>query len=64
MKVWSPLLGECLFVKKEPSNGVDKNAVTVIRLNSCGQVVGHVPQTISKVVLLYLSLSAKLLHGT
>ena len=25
---WTLLLGKCLFDKKEPSNGVDKNAVT------------------------------------
>ena len=58
MKVWSPLLAECLFGKKELSNGVDKNAVTVILLNSCGreEVVGHEPQNISKVIPLYLSL--------
>ena len=30
MKVWGPFLGECLFCKKEPSNGVDKNAVAVV----------------------------------
>ena len=43
MKLWSPLLDECLFGKKEQSNGVDKNAVAVIRLNSCGKqkMVGH-----------------------
>ena len=58
VKAWSPFLGECLLGKKEPSNGVDKNAVAVIRLHSCGieEVVGHVPQNISKVVSLYLSL--------
>ena len=58
MKVWRPLLGEFLFGKKETSNGVDKNAVTVIRLNSCGreEVVGHAPQNISKLIPLYLSL--------
>ena len=58
MKVWSPSLGECLFGKKEPTNVVDKNAVAVIRLNSCcgkGEVIDHVPQNISKVVTLYLS---------
>ena len=53
----SLLLGECLFGKKEPSNRVEKNAVTVICRHSCGrEVVGHVPQDIAKVVLLYLSL--------
>ena len=54
MKVWSPLLGECLFGKKEPDNRVDKNAVAVISLNCCGkeEVVGHVPQNILKVVSL------------
>ena len=64
MKVWSPLLGECLFVKKEPSDWVDKNAVAVICVNSCirERVVGYVPQNISKVVSFYLS--AVLLPGT
>ena len=54
MKVWSPLLGECLFGKKEPDNRVDKNAVAVISLNCCGkeEVVGHVPPNILKVVSL------------
>ena len=46
-----------MFGKKEPSNKVDKN-VAVICLNSYGreEVVVHVPQSISKVVPLYLSL--------
>ena len=58
LKVWIPLLDECLFGNKEQSNGVDKNAVAVIRLNNCGkeEVVSYVPQSISKVVSLYLSL--------
>ena len=58
MKVSSALLGECLFAKKEPSDGLDKHAVAVICLNSRGreEVVGHMPQSISKVVPLYLSL--------
>ena len=44
MKVWSPLLGECLFGKKEPSSRVDKNAIAIMRLQGCGrEVVGHVP---------------------
>ena len=57
MKVWSPLLGDCLFDKKKTSNGVGKNAVAIICLNSFRkeEVVGHVPQNISKVVSLYLS---------
>ena len=37
IKVWSLLLGQCLSGKKEPSNGVDQNAVTVIHLHSCGR---------------------------
>ena len=58
MKVWTPLLGEWLFGKQESSNRVDKNAVVLIRLNSCGkeEVVSHFPQNISKVVSFYLSL--------
>ena len=56
MKGSSPLLGECLFGKREPCNGVDKNAVAVICLNSCGseEVVGHA----------IVSNSATLLTGT
>ena len=47
-----------LFDKKEPSNGVDKNVIAVICLNSCGreEVVGQVSQNISKVAPLCLSL--------
>ena len=48
MKVWSLVLAVYLFGKKEPSNGVDKNAVAVISLNSCDkeEVVGHVSSVI------------------
>ena len=58
MKVWCPLLGECLVGKKEPSSGFDKNAAAVISLNNCGreEVVGHVPQNIWKMVPFYISL--------
>ena len=47
-----------LFGKKEPSNGVDKNAIAVICLKSCAreEVVGQVSKNISKVVPLYFSL--------
>ena len=57
MEVWSPL-HDVFFSTKETRNGVDKDAVAVICLNSCGreEVVGHTPQNISKVVPLYLSL--------
>ena len=66
-KIRNPRHGECLSGKKEPSNGV-----AVIRLHSCDreEVVGHVPQNISKVVSLCLSLptslslSATFLPGT
>ena len=59
MQVWSSFLGECLFDKKEPSNGVDKNVVAEICLTRFGkeELVHHVPQNNSKVVSLYLSLS-------
>ena len=63
IKVWSRILGECLLVKKEPSNGVDKNTVAVIPLHSGGreEVVGHKPQKISKVVRFHcISLSLSL----
>ena len=63
IKVWSRILGECLLVKKEPSNGVEKNTVAVIPLHSGGreEVVGHKPQKISKVVRFHcISLSLSL----
>ena len=57
IKEWRLLPIECLFFKKETSNGDDKNGVAVIHLHCCGtkEVVGYVPQNISEVVLLYLS---------
>ena len=53
-----PSLGDCLFGKKEQSNGLYKNVIAVIRVNSCdkGEVTYHASQNISKVASLYLSL--------
>ena len=41
---WKPLLGKCLQCVKEPTNGVEKNAVAVVLTNSHfkEEVVGHV----------------------
>ena len=34
MNIWSPLIGEILNCKREPSNEVDKYAVAIIRKDS------------------------------
>ena len=53
---WASFLVNVCLVRKNQVT-VGKNAVTVICRHSCGrEVVGHVPQDIAKVVLLYLSL--------
>ena len=44
--IWTPYLGETLFVKMEESNLYDKYAVAVVRV---GEIVGHVPRSMSKV---------------
>ena len=46
------------LVRKLTMSQVDKNVVAMIHLNCCGKEkeVGHVPQNISRMVSLYLSL--------
>ena len=49
MIFWKPLVGKCLQCMKEPTNGLEKNAVAMVRPNShCkGEVVGHVSLIVS-----------------
>ena len=56
--IWEALLGECLKCVKEPTNKVDKHAVTVVHINSLSKEVvdGHVPKFISMTVSMFLSL--------
>ena len=37
---WTPFIGECLVIKREPDNRHDKFSVAVIHE---GDVVGHLP---------------------
>ena len=44
----TPQLSEYLQCVKEPTNGIDKNAVSVVRTTYCKEeMVGHVEQNIS-----------------
>ena len=42
--MWTPVLGQTLLVKREPTNNKDKNAVAVYLEDV---VVGHVPHNIA-----------------
>ena len=48
---WTPFIGECLVIKREPGNPLNKFAVAVIHE---GDVVGHLPQGISKNISYFL----------
>ena len=56
MNIWSPLVGEILQCRHEQSNEVDENAIAIIRTDSLRKesIVGHVPQNISKLCILFL----------
>ena len=58
MNIWSPLIGEILNCKREPSNEVDKYAVAIIRKDSWENesIVGHVPENISKCCSMFLTI--------
>ena len=43
--VWTPIIGEVLPVKRELTNDYDHFTVAVLK---DGEVVGHVPRTVSK----------------
>ena len=45
--VWTPTIGECLCVQREPRNAHDRRAVAV--LTSENTLVGHAPREISKI---------------
>ena len=49
---WTPFIGECLVIKREPDNRHDKFAVAVIHE---GDVVGHLPRGISKNISYFLN---------
>ena len=42
--VWTPVVGEMLLLKREPTNAMDVSAVAVCKEND---IVGHVPFNIS-----------------
>ena len=44
MDVWSPVIGETLLVKREPSNVKDRHAVAIFKEDA---VIGHVPYNIA-----------------
>ena len=49
---WTPFIGQCLVIKREPDNPHDKFAVNVI----CeGDVLGHLSRSIPKNVSYFLS---------
>ena len=56
MNIWRPLVGEMLKCMHEPSNEVDENAIAIIRTDSLRKkiIVGHMPQNISKICMLFL----------
>ena len=58
MNIWNPLIGEILKCKREPTNEVDKHAVSIMRSDSLGKesVVGHIPHSISKFSSMFLTI--------
>ena len=59
INIWDPLVSDCLKSRKQPTNGMSKTAAAVIRFNSYSEevVLGHVPNNMSKIVFMFLSLS-------
>ena len=49
--VWTPVIGEELPVQKEPENIQDKYVVSILKE---GSMVGHIPQSTSKVIWFFL----------
>ena len=58
MDIWNPAIGEILKCKREPTNEVDKHAVTIMCSDSLGKesVVGHIPHNISKFSSMFLTI--------
>ena len=50
--VWTPVVGETLLLRREPSNVKDDQAIAVVK---DGEVVGHIPYNISATVSHFLS---------
>ena len=44
-ETWSPVIGEVVGCRREPTNVHDRHAVAVYK---DGEIVGHIPRTISK----------------
>ena len=49
--LWSPVIGESLLVKREPTNSKDVNAVAVHKDNL---IVGHVPYNLAQSISHFL----------
>ena len=45
-EIWTPVIGEVLTCKRQPSNMVDRYAVRVVKGT---ETVGHLPKKISKI---------------
>ena len=51
MQVWSPVVGQSLCVKREPTNILDGHAVAVCNES---QVVGHIPYNLAPTISAFL----------
>ena len=52
MELWEdPQQGQCLLLKREPGNTLDKHAVAVLK---DGQIVGHMPYNLAPTVSQFL----------
>ena len=57
MTIWKPPIGKCLQCMKDPTNGLDNNAVAVVHTNShCKKGDWSFTTEISMIVFLFLSL--------
>ena len=52
MDSWTPVIGQTLLVKREPTNPKDKNAVAIYEEHS---VVGHVPYNLAPYLSRFLA---------
>ena len=51
LDTWTPVVGETLLLKREPSNEKDSSAVAVMKEDV---IVGHVPYNIASVIFQFL----------
>ena len=60
MNIWSPLCGEIIKCKREPTNKEDKNTIAIMRTDSMGDgeesIIRHIPKNISKDISKFLTL--------